>query len=1081
MKKKITQLVLRTAILSVCLLLTSAAFGAAISWTGGTTGTWATAASWSGTTVPGVDDDVTIPAGSTVTVLSTVAAINSLVVNGTLIISSSGSLAVNQTTSVNPLVTITGGVIDNSGSFSITQTIASNNNFALKFNDNASIDGQFKNASSGIFSVDLSQRLALQTISCINFALTTPARVAKFTCGGTINITVPVQSRVFEVSSGSVIIDGTQTFGGTSDYKDWRFIHFGGAGNLTFAPTADITLYSGFTNANGVINMSNSGVASITNKGSLTLNASTVTGSAINIQPQTSGIATFTNEGTITTTGSWAASTLYMNGNNAACTATLENKSGGTLILTNTLNTDQGGAALRVSATPTNTINNYGTISLTANSATRALYLGKSTSTFNNYGIVNTNNALTGNDATSAGVFNNFAAGTVNFNLNSDMSVAVSNNKAITFNNYGKITGKGILASGKFNCLTGTIDPGIGTGTGIFRIYDTSYNLTGKCKMQIKGTTTAGTDYDQIVFGFSPTGVVTIDPTATIEVTTAGSYMPTNLDNISLLTGYSGRTNTFTPANTTIPSDWSMDYASITAGVKYFSPITINANTNLSSLGDLSNTNVTLNSGVTITLDATTTVKSLVANPTSKITYTSGTPTFNSLTLQSNETGNATFVNTTATVLSINANVEQYLSASHAWYLSTPVSGTVSPTNLSRIQGYNEGIGTGDDWSATQTTMTALKGYITTPTSAPITTVFTGTLNSGSINIPLTRVNASDANKSGFNLIGNPYPSYLDWKAVWSNTPNQSIMPTSTMWYRTKVSGSWAFSTVNGASGEASPSDVSYKIPPMQAFWVRASTVGNSNLQLTPSMTLDESTSNLLKAPACTKMDRQLLRLKIQSSNANTDELVIYADSKASNEFDAYDSPKMSNANVLIPEIYTIVGNENLVINGLKTFSNNMIIPLGFVPGSSTSFSIQASEINNFTADTHIYLRDNMLNVQQELVVGDPYTFASDAASTIARFELIFKAPTISKAVNTASENNNLLVYRNANNQVIVNYNGSLNASNLIAVYNSVGQKLFTKKLTNNVTVIDNNFNAGVFIITVNNGCKIVTRKLIVN
>jgi hypothetical protein len=55
------------------------------------------------------------------------------------------------------------------------------------------------------------------------------------------------------------------------------------------------------------------------------------------------------------------------------------------------------------------------------------------------------------------------------------MSVAVSNNKNITFNNYGTITGKGILASGKFNSLTGTIDPGIGTGTGIFRIYNTSY------------------------------------------------------------------------------------------------------------------------------------------------------------------------------------------------------------------------------------------------------------------------------------------------------------------------------------------------------------------------------------------------------------------------------------------------------------------------------------------------------------------------------------------------------------------------------------------------------------------------------
>jgi hypothetical protein len=86
--------------------------------------------------------------------------------------------------------------------------------------------------------------------------------------------------------------------------------------------------------------------------------------------------------------------------------------------------------------------------------------------------------------------------------------------------------------------------------------------------------------------------------------------------------------------------------------------------------------------------------------------------------------------------------------------------------------------------------------------------------------------------------------------------------------------------------------------------------------------------------------------LRLQVSNGiNTDEAVVYFNANASNGFDAYDSPKMSNANKAIPEIYTLAANEELVINGMNELALNTELPLGFSSGELNNYSIKASEI----------------------------------------------------------------------------------------------------------------------------------------
>lgn len=444
------------------------------------------------------------------------------------------------------------------------------------------------------------------------------------------------------------------------------------------------------------------------------------------------------------------------------------------------------------------------------------------------------------------------------------------------------------------------------------------------------------------------------------------------------------------------------------------------------------------------------------------------------LNLLSSASGTAT-LKTPATIIGGGTyKVQQYLT-NKSWYLTSPVSGTVTPTNLSRIQSYTEGDGVGNTWSASGTTMIAGKGYITTVQTSPKTVEFSGTINNGNISIPLTRFAASNANKYGFNLIGNPYTAYLDWRAV--SAANSSKMPTSTMWYRTNVSGSWGFSTVNG-SGVVSPANVSYMIPPMQAFWVRASTVGNSTLELTSNMVFqDNNTGNKLKVPSSAKTEPLLVRLQV-SNSTNTDELVIYTDAQALNTFDQYDSPKMSNENANIPEISSIVDNESLVINGLNSLILDTALPLRFMTKTANTFTLKANQVSNLPVGVKLILSD--YGNEFDLTSGAEYNFASDIADITNRFSIIFRSANGTTGICNPNEYKDILVYRNANNQICIDLKSELNKIENIAVYNTMGQKITETKPSKVNTIMNVAFETGVYFVKLNIDNKTITRKVII-
>jgi hypothetical protein len=388
---------------------------------------------------------------------------------------------------------------------------------------------------------------------------------------------------------------------------------------------------------------------------------------------------------------------------------------------------------------------------------------------------------------------------------------------------------------------------------------------------------------------------------------------------------------------------------------------------------------------------------------------------------------------------------------------------------------YNE---VNSTWPTAGTTFNVGKGYIAVAPTTSGAITFTGALNTGDKSFTLYRTD-SLVQKRGFNLVGNPYPSYLNWEKV----KRTNVSPT--MWYRSKSGGAYTFATYGAVSGEGTKLDgvsVTANIPPMQGFWVRVAGAGSGTLAFTNDMRNHSETTvnNLLKAPAATKLTQQVLRLQV-SNGTNSDEAIVVFNPNASDGFDDFDSPKMTNANPVVPEIYTLADNEPVVINGFSTVYYNTEIPLGFTTGEANAFSIQATEINNFDDGTIVILKDNQKLTDQEQILSldKPYNFTSDVFSSANRFSLIFRTTSITTGTNEELANQRILISKNGNNQITVNCLSGLNANSFVSVYNAQGKLLVTKQLTNRISILDTPGCAGIYFVKVVNGAKCVSEKLI--
>jgi len=187
------------------------------------------------------------------------------------------------------------------------------------------------------------------------------------------------------------------------------------------------------------------------------------------------------------------------------------------------------------------------------------------------------------------------------------------------------------------------------------------------------------------------------------------------------------------------------------------------------------------------------------------------------------------------------------------------------------------------------------KGYLVAYNSVNPTKSFTGTLNTGSKSFPLANTASGKdwTYVSGWNLMGNPYSSSIDWSEA-DHTESSLFQDVYAYMYDPNESGG-SFVYVDGSGSNA-------YIPPHQGFFVIAKQAANGqSFTFTHSMQTHGDGSNVHKQ----KDDENNLTLLLSSDNYYDKTELCQVDASSWSR-DRYDALKMFSYNSEVPQLFTI-------------------------------------------------------------------------------------------------------------------------------------------------------------------------------
>lgn len=235
-----------------------------------------------------------------------------------------------------------------------------------------------------------------------------------------------------------------------------------------------------------------------------------------------------------------------------------------------------------------------------------------------------------------------------------------------------------------------------------------------------------------------------------------------------------------------------------------------------------------------------------------------------------------------------------------------------------------------------QNTLIPLKGYATSISGT--TVKFTGTPQVNDVSIAITA-----GTTDSYNLIGNPYPSYLDANSILN--ANTGVLEEQTLWF-------WDSST---SSYKAYNLLHSYQIPPTNGFFVKSASDGGT-FNITASMQKHEEE---------TVSTHPQIELSV-SDGTNTKKTNIYYSDDGTTGFEnGYDSRIFEGYKPNFPEnltaealnVYTALvsdSTEKLVIQTLPNSNHeSMTTPIGVKASSGTTLTFSAASFN-FTIPVYI-------------------------------------------------------------------------------------------------------------------------------
>ncbi len=323
-----------------------------------------------------------------------------------------------------------------------------------------------------------------------------------------------------------------------------------------------------------------------------------------------------------------------------------------------------------------------------------------------------------------------------------------------------------------------------------------------------------------------------------------------------------------------------------------------------------------------------------------------------------------------------------------------------------------------------------------------------------------------------FNLLGNPYPSFISSADILTN--NTTSIETQTIWV-------WDQSA-NGGLGtyEVKVTIDDFKIAPGQGFFVQSDNDGG-NFVISENEQNHQTTDTFSRNEDSTRSE---VHLSVTDGNLVSNTKIYYIDGATTGFDNGYDGPLFGGSDNSF-SIYTQLVSDNIGINySLQSLpaSNyeSMVIPLGLnaTLGMEVTFSATSIDIPNGLS---VILEDTVTGVFTEL--NEPenqYQVQLDTDTDgIGRFYLHLN--TLATLSTESSTYQNIRIYTTSDR--ILKISGLREGLNSLKVYSILGQEVLSTSFEETATTKDiqlpANLIAGVYIVTIETSIGIIQKKIV--
>jgi surface protein len=344
--------------------------------------------------------------------------------------------------------------------------------------------------------------------------------------------------------------------------------------------------------------------------------------------------------------------------------------------------------------------------------------------------------------------------------------------------------------------------------------------------------------------------------------------------------------------------------------------------------------------------------------------------------------------------------------------------------------------------------------YVRQSKAIGTTATFTGSLITSDLTPSLTNNGTGGIDYAGWNLLGNPYTSAVQWgTGTWNlNNVDGAVYVYSNGVYKSYAGG--AGTLTNGI------------IPAQQGFFVKAN--GAS-----PSITIPTDARVHNSQSFYKNSVPNVLRLDVAGNvNEYVDGTFIRFTPEATPLFDSrFDAYKLNN-DPAAPMIYTHAGDATLSINSLPAIEDCNEVAVSFTAGVDGRYTITASGMETF-ANGNITLTDLATNATQNLSQNPVYSFDATTTDQPDRFKVSF-------ATVGVDENplQNIGVYA-TNGQIVLQLPQVTKAT--VTITNLAGQLVARHNINaSGVATLDAPVTTGVYMVTITTGAATITRKVIV-